>query len=283
MISFPIFERIDISGYGLFPGTAEEAGLHVTFQPGLTLVLGANGLGKTTLVTIAYRLMTGPFDIPGLDSRGDLGYTRLIPTRLPPSDRKMFGERVVDNARNATASMSFSLGPNNVVINRRLSDLSLIRFEVNGQQLSLEEQGSFQTKICELVGVTSFGDWILLLRYLIFYFEDRRALVWDPSAQRQLLRMLFLPPDIAKQWSDDERIILELDSRMRNLSAALYREERALSSNEMRAETSADARVKLKTLEDQQKNDTEMHERLESEYLDVENARQYARLRVQNP
>jgi hypothetical protein len=39
------------------------------------------------------------------------------------------------------------------------------------------------------------------------------------------------------EWTEDERAILELDSRMRNLNAALYREERALTANELKVET----------------------------------------------
>jgi uncharacterized protein YhaN len=70
MINFPVLERLDISQYGLFPGPegGQAEGLHVDFQPGITLIIGANGLGKSTLVTIIFRLLTGPFDIPGLAS-----------------------------------------------------------------------------------------------------------------------------------------------------------------------------------------------------------------------
>ena len=60
MINFPIFEQLDVTGFGLFPGKADgPRGLNIKFQPGLTLILGANGLGKTTLIMILYRLLTG--------------------------------------------------------------------------------------------------------------------------------------------------------------------------------------------------------------------------------
>src|ERR1019366_5373275 len=106
-----------------------------------------------------------------------------------------------------------------------------------------------QSEIARLVGVWSFGGWILLLRHLMFYFEDRRALVWDASAQRQILRFLFLPPSTARKWTEDERVILELDSRMRNLSAALTREERALAGNEFKTRVGVDIRQQLSELE----------------------------------
>ena len=230
MISFPLFDRLDITGYGLFPGAKDgEPGLHIEFQPGLTYILGANGLGKTTLTTILYRMLTGPTDIPGLASRADLGSVKLQPTGLRGAAKAIFANRVSDGARNSMARVKFTLGVHEIVVERRLSDLSLLRFEVDGQQRSTDETNSFQADIKQFVGVWSFGDWILLLRHIVFYFEDRRALIWDPSAQRQLLRFLFLPPETARKWTEDERDILELDSRARNLNAAVYREEQALS------------------------------------------------------
>ena len=83
MIKLPILDRLDVTDFGLYPGSERhQPGLHLEFKPGLTLVLGANGLGKTTLVTIIYRLLTGPYDIPGLAGRGDLGSMRLNTTPL---------------------------------------------------------------------------------------------------------------------------------------------------------------------------------------------------------
>jgi energy-coupling factor transporter ATP-binding protein EcfA2 len=101
MVNFPIFQRLDISSYGLYPGSpdAAEPGLHIEFRSGLTLILGANGLGKSTLISIMYRLLTGPFDIPGIVGRTDLGTMKLAATPLARSDRTTFAQRVVDGAR----------------------------------------------------------------------------------------------------------------------------------------------------------------------------------------
>ncbi len=280
MLNLPILDRLDVEGYGLFPGTAGTApGLHVEFKPGLTLVLGANGLGKTTMVTIIYRLLSGPFDIPGLVGRTDLGNIRLTPTMMSAAGRAAFAQRVGDGARNATARLSFRLGQDDVVVERRLSDLTLTHFSINGATTGTDELVNFQAEILRLVGVWSFGDWVLLLRLIAFYLEDRRALVWDASAQRQILRVLFLPPAVAKKWTEDERAILELDSRMRNLSAALYREERALATDEFKAEAAVDVHQELQLLGKLQGIDEEQLQRLEDEVVEVETIRQQARLR----
>jgi energy-coupling factor transporter ATP-binding protein EcfA2 len=164
MINFPILDRLDISNYGLYPGARKaEPGLHVRFKPGLTLVIGSNGLGKTTLVSIIYRLLTGPFDIPGLATRGDLGTMRLVATQLSRADRSIFSPRVVDGAQTSTARLSFILADKTIVVERRLSDLTLTDFSVNGKPVENAVEAEYQSRILSLVGVWSFGDWILLL------------------------------------------------------------------------------------------------------------------------
>lgn len=230
-VSFPVFRRLSIHDYGLYPGTPSRPGMQVDFRPGLTLVLGANGLGKTTLVNILYRLCTGPFDIPGIAGASELGTRSLRPRALRAPERRMFATRVMDNAEDATAALTMDLGQSQLEVTRRLSSLALLSFSVDGEEQDVNEAG-YQELLIDRAGLASFGDWILLLRHLTFYFEDRRALVWDPSAQRQILRFLFVPTKTGGEWTRREREIVEADSRMRNLQSALTREERALAESE---------------------------------------------------
>jgi hypothetical protein len=190
----------------------------------------------------------------------------------------MFAQRVADGARNAVATIRLQLGDQPVSVKRQLSDLKLLSFEVAGQELPPDEVTSFQAQIPKLVGVWSFGDWILLLRHLVFYFEDRRALVWDPSAQRQVLRMLLLPAETAQKWTEDERAILELDSQVRNLGATLFSQQRAMARAEVRASSAAGVRAQLGTLEQLQAADAKEIESLDADLLDLDTQRQHARL-----
>lgn len=278
MINFPIFNQLDVADYGLFPGTASSPGLHIIFQSGLTLILGANGLGKTTLVNMLYRLLTGPSDIPGLSGTSELGNISLEPKRIPTSERKTFAQRVSDNAKNSTACLRFKLGENSISVERQLRDLKLINFQIDdaGQDTS---EDSYQQRIADLVGVWSFGDWILLLRHMVFYFEDRRSLVWDATAQRQLLRFLFLPATTANKWTQSEREILELDSSVRNLQFAITRETFSVTETEAKIKSGADVRQELKALQALQKVDVQKRDDLNDALVDVEARREQARLR----
>ena len=202
-----------------------------------------------------------------------------MPKALSWKAKKMFANRVSDGAKHASARLTLTIGESEVIVQRQLRDLALTEFVIDAKPMNLQERKVFQSKIANLVGVWSFRDWILLLRHIVFYFEDRRALVWDPSAQRQLLRLLLLPEAAARKWTEDERDILELDSRMRNLRFAVYREEKALTEVETKVGRSADVRQELEALEQLQTTDISKRETLDQNFVDLDDARQKARLR----
>ncbi len=98
MTSFPIFNRLTVTAYGLYPGSKSSPNLDVTFQPGLTLILGANGLGKTTLVTMLYRMCTGPVEHTGAVAiwrarQRKARHAKTARTRSPPHAGAHRGER----------------------------------------------------------------------------------------------------------------------------------------------------------------------------------------------
>ena len=275
--SFPVFRLLEVRDYGLYPGReGGQEGLRIEFFPGLTLVVGANGLGKTTLITLLFRMIAGPFDIPQLRAGDELGFKRLEAKAIQQHQRNMFAARVSDRATSATARLDLNLGSTPVTIERWLSNLDLRAAQVG--DTACENEQDFQKLVIKAAHVGSFGDFILMLRYLVFYFEDRRQLVWDPSAQRQLLRILFLPPDLAQSWTAKERLILENDSQMRNLQAVVGKEEKLLTQALAKSSDTPSLRAELQTLEALQEPDQNRLEELEGLTNELDRRRQDARL-----
>ena len=252
--------------------------MHIRFNPGLTLVLGANGLGKTTLVMMLYRMLTGPWDIPVLMKGGLLGTASLEAKVLRGKNRSTFANRVADNAVEASARLAFTLGSEEVVVERNIGNLTLRSFTI-GESASSKDEKLYQAEVARLANVSTFSDWILLLRYIVFYFEDRRSLVWDPSAQRQLLRILFLDPKQARQWIDREREILRLDTLVRNMSAVAYRAEKDLARDESLSSNELATREELRELDQSQEMATVALDDLLSQLPDIEARHESARLR----
>ena len=279
MINLPLLHSLDVTGYGLYPGDdPQNPGLHQIFGPGLTLVLGANGLGKTTLVMMLYRMLTGPYDIPALARPTELGNADTSATEIRPGLKRIFAQRVSDNATSASATLVFHVGGQEVLVKRRLRDLTLQEFVV-GNSKSPPQEEKYQEEIRRLAGVSTFGDWILLLRYVVFYFEDRRSLVWDPSAQRHLLRILFLDSSESERWVGQERNILITDSKMRNTRAVLTRETGALAVDESRSVNEPQIRQQILQLEQHLHGDQSALENLNVDLADLQDQDESARLR----
>jgi hypothetical protein len=265
VLQFPIFTFLRVLNYGLFPGRPPGCGLEWVFEDGLSVIAGVNGLGKTTLLTMLLRCLTGPYDLTG-DGVPDLLESVLPPepVSLKPSVKRYFKQRVADQASHATVELRATLGKSDIEIVRNLSDLSLVRLSVNGSDQSLalhrvSRESTFQEVMCRLFGLGSFVDVLLILHHIIFFTEDRPGALWDENAQRQILRALFLDMKLANEVALLEREVGSTDSQARNLSAAAFgvqqRLQRARDREKLSPGISADYALEQKLL------DAELEER----------------------
>jgi hypothetical protein len=260
MAHFPLLQQMVVEHYGLYPGKDRQGRFEIPFRDGLTLILGANGLGKTTLVTMLFRMLAGAGDIPLPEGR--IGSVDLSVQDLSKWAQRQFAQRVNDGAQTATAYLKFQIGTTRFDVTRRLTDLVLTSLVIDDQPAADTEELTYRNAITAASELGSFGDWLLVLRTLVFYFEDRRALVWDPGAQKQLLRALLLNPAQAQEWTLRERKILELDSRMRNLDSALKRETRESNKIDRKATSAPGVRQALTAAQTRLDQLNEQHDRL---------------------
>lgn len=276
MVYFPLLKELELQGYGLYPGEKRDGHFGLKFNAGLTMILGANGLGKTTLMNLVFRMVAGTHD---LNLPSEIGTTNLEAQELNSNMRRQFADRVNDGAQNANATLKFAVGSTEFIVERDLANLSLRSLSVGGQTLNINEK-TYHDAVLEASGLGVYADWLLILRTLVFFFEDRRALVWDPSAQRQLLRCLFLSADQAQEWTRRERSILELDSRMRNLQAAVRKEQKIRSKAIKKLGSVSAVRAALAAAEASLVSVDARHEELEIKVERGEEDRQRARLNV---
>lgn len=276
MIQFPVLRRLSVDGYSMYPGPNPGDGLDAQFAAGLTLVIGANGLGKSTLVALIHRLMAGNAEIRGLGF-GAMGSGQIDVRELGIQEVRTFVNRVDDGARDASATIEFSLGSRVVLASRSLATLTLTSLVVDDEALEAEET-EYRRVVVEGSGVDAFLSWLLILRYLVFYSDDRRSLVWDPSVQRRLLPLLFLPPSETQPIEELTNRILRTDSEARNLSAALTRRERDLREQEHAISSMPTLLGELDELLATRSELEEQSRTLESAIVDAEAVRAGARL-----
>jgi hypothetical protein len=210
-------------------------------------------LGKTTLLNVILRLLTGPYDLTGA-GLGDLGTTLPAePTRLNPQTMRYFSQRVADNAKDATATLAATFGGFRFVVERRLQTLQLIGVTVDDQSVlrpgltNEESEKAYREALCELMGLSSFVDVLLVLHYAVFFPEERPGALWDINAQRQLLRALFVPGPAAAAIAEAERQVASADSYARNVSAVLFQQTKLLEAAREAQATAPGIRARLKS------------------------------------
>lgn len=227
MTHFPVLKRVRVTDYALYVGTADRPGLDHYFVDGVNVIVGINGLGKTTLLTMLLRALVGASDVPGDDSLGDSR------RRLIPSDRAWFRKRVPDDAVNAQVTVWFSLGEQHFEVTRSLANLDILTMFVDQQEVApgrgpqMEE--AYRKMVVSAAGLTSFDDFVFLLRYIVFYLEDRRSLVWDPAAQGEILSILFGNTGLHRtRYVELFNELLSKDSEYRNMRAVVSGRRRKL-------------------------------------------------------
>ena len=165
-----------------------------------------------------------------------LGVTlREDPVRLNSRHIGLFRERVADGAKNAEVALTTSIGDTELVISRRLNDLSLEGLASNGRPVELpprtdDREAAFQARLTELIGLGSFVDVLLMLHHVILFHENRPGALWDRNAQRQLLRALCLDEEDASRVAALERNLQSADSQARNIHARMTAIEKQRSS-----------------------------------------------------
>ena len=234
MVQLPVLTELRVTDYELFPGDPPGSGIAWSFQQGVTVIAGINGLGKTTLLLMILRSFTGRYDLTGGGALPSLSVALPEePVRLNASHLGVFRRRVSDGAANARVELSASVGDKVITIRRRLDNLSLEGLTIAEQAVELSgtadaREEVFQSRLTELIGLGSFVDVLLVLHHVILFYENRAGALWDTNAQRHLLRALCLNRDDARRVVDLERQLQRADSQARNVHARITTTERRL-------------------------------------------------------
>ena len=220
-VKLPLYTDVSVSEFQMYPGTSEVAGIQHKFCPGLHLIAGVNGLGKSTLLLVLYHGLVGPAAI----KNDDFGVS--LPDIAPRRDAAKFRRRVADGAKDADACVTFEIGKETFEVTRSLYDLSLVDWKIDGTSQPLDDE-IYMGEIARAMDVGSFADVLIILNLLVFMFEDRELLMWSPLAQRNALRALFMAPDDANELAKKAQSVATANSAYRNLNYIVNRDRKKL-------------------------------------------------------
>lgn len=209
-----MIKSLHIEGYPLYPGKNHSGILHKDLPSGVTIIAGINGQGKTTLLNILYRLLVGPWDQTKADFQNP-GKKQHQLTQIKKFN--YFSARIGQAADSAKATITLQIGQEEVSITRTLGPSLAITSLIHGSTiLTQADEERWLDLILELTGLPSHYDFHFVIRNFLFFLEDKVPLLWNPYGQFEILRILFLPEDLATECANTHDKILKLDSKYRN-------------------------------------------------------------------
>lgn len=241
----PTLERIEIHNFSLYPN-----GLHVAydFVEGVNLVIGGNGLGKTTFLNLI------KFALIGLYRKETDVKTRLenrIEKRinLPYDYFKNRMDRSFEKNEQAEVVLRFRLDKTVFTIHRLLAEPTVTRVTIqkgkhvevlNGSPLSQAHfdgahrvsaqatantlQRQYEDRVAEASQLGYFDNLIFLVNEILFFGEARKTIVWErdrreeSSTQAKLASKYFNDPELDLERTEAERNAKYHDSLSRHYS-----------------------------------------------------------------
>ena len=247
-IYLPELLSINIKNYTLYPN-----GLDYTFNfvKGVNLVLGGNGMGKTTFVNIIRFAILGLYKKP-------FGYTRTYQGNIIEKrqlfPQKYFSSRMDDSVRtdtSPTVSISMKINSITVELTRDLSSITLTKLKVDGievlgnliDQFSYEKLSDIEKKdtlpykyenIIKTNTNLDFDDLIFFVNEVLFFGEDHKTILWNdegffPDVQSELFNKYFNDPDLDKKRQEAIRKAKYFDSLSRHSSEDMRAINKVLS------------------------------------------------------
>ncbi|PVE54006.1 hypothetical protein DC415_08810 [Agrobacterium tumefaciens] len=261
VINFPIFSSLEIKNYQLYPGLDGTGNIDLTLSAGPWVVLGVNGLGKSTLLLMLKHAFTGPVRMRGAGFTGDRADIQAV-------DNRMFAVRVGDGADKGTVTAAARFGRKLLTVSRSLKDLGLLEAKItDGTELAIIlTEHEYRVALARLMGLGRFEDVLRTLDLVTFFLESREQLLWNVAGQFEVFRAL-LSPNSSAEMRKAEGQIVSADSSARNLNTTLFKMMKRRDTERSKLVKSLETRAWLAKataeLESAQSEEGEIHRRTE--------------------
>lgn len=206
-IYLPELKKIEVEKYSLY---YQEPSFSFEFKDGISAIIGANGIGKTTFVNIIIYCIVGFKKSIEKKDKNDIDETY-----------KFFGARVSENYaenENAKAFLEFNINNRSVKIGRSLINDKILYFEVDGKEDVNIDENKYKNFISEESGISSFDDFEKIVRSFLFFDELRNNIAWEADMQDDILRILLFDEEYFTKFKMLEKDVTEWDSQGRHTS-----------------------------------------------------------------
>ncbi len=256
--------------------------------PGLNVIIGGNGIGKTTFVNTVLYALVGNASYDRLnENTGRIDKVPLVNTdyfrgRIQPEDQKQ-----------AEVSLWFDIGVQEIEITRTLFRPSILQIKVKGKNrgtptihtgTSEKLEKTYRELVKGLSDVEQFEHFVVA--HLLLFDEDRRTIAWEKNSeiQNRLIRILFTEKEFDKKYERLRKEVTEYESLGKhtseerrvikdNIEDWLERKKEIVQTQEEVDEESPQLQLRLANLQsDFERNNEEIdrfRESLETELAEV--------------
>ncbi len=239
-IYLPELISIHLKNYTLYPN-----GLNYTFDfiKGVNLVLGGNGMGKTTFINLIKYAIIGNYK-----NRYDFRRTYLdkIIQRRQENSESYFSNRmdanVITDGESPFVELTFKIHNTKFHVVRDLVEIKILSVDVNGEAIMGEQitQGKYEKlpdelkkpyllykyeKEIERCANITFDDLIVFINEVLFFGEDHKTIMWNSSSygssydvQDELFNKYFNDPKLDEDRQEALRQAKYYDSLSRHRS-----------------------------------------------------------------
>lgn len=231
----PEIKKVNIKNYSLYNREIEYE-----FVKGVNLIIGGNGVGKTTFINILKYALIGLYkkDVVVKNYGGELRISRGSYSNPNVYFRNRCQKLETDI--NAEVIISFVINQVEFIVKRSLYNIELLEVKVNeyGKEYQLEgtlkKQDEYEKlnesekKIClqyqyeqaikRFSHLDTFEDFIFFINRILLFDETRETILWDEEIQKRLSSTYFNDPELERERKDAENKKIYYNSKARHKS-----------------------------------------------------------------
>ena len=218
-IFLPQLKRVGIYNYSLY-----NTNIDYNFIDGINLIIGGNGVGKTTFVNIIKYSLIGLYknDLVVRNYQGEKRFSR----ETYRNTNVYFRNRMkgLPSDQDAFVELEFLLNECTFYVKRSLYDTVLLEAKyvekdevhvIEGEPIRQDAysrldndsdvdkskylQYNYETIVANKANMTDFNDFIFFVNQILMFGEDRNTVLWDENIQERLLSNYLNDPTLESQ------------------------------------------------------------------------------------
>lgn len=222
----PKMSEVSIEGYDLY-----KCPMYIDFNKKLNIILGTNGLGKTSLLTMIQYSIIGPY-CGTLKTRNYGGEQKK---RRPMYERGFFKNRMTKINKEAFVSVKFTINNDYYEVFHSLYEHKLLRVVLNGEELigdvigyetyetayfSNKDVGkylinSYHHMLIKSTGLPDENSLITMMNEIMFFTEDREYIFWNENTSKLLIAKYFMDANKYAEYEAAQQLVKMYDSQAR--------------------------------------------------------------------